>query len=96
MTLSNTPRNYRPKKMKAPEFFWVELTHVADGMFPTEKMVRFDTVDGDMSVFAPTSDVVGSKLKVRVLDEYEGRALVSVPSTMGESVVCVVSKAVAA
>ena len=66
---------------------WITVT-IGAGLFPTERTVKFNTSEGEVSVFVSSShvDEARTAMKVNVLDEDETHALVQVPSQGGLTV----------
>jgi len=61
---------------------------VEKGLFPSERIVSFDTVDGEVSVFVPSSQVDEKEhtLKVTLLDQDDEFALIHLASQDGTPV----------
>ncbi len=66
---------------------WITVK-IAAGLFPTERTVRFNTAEGEVSVFVSSThvDEARTAMKVNVIDEDESFALVQVPSQSGLTV----------
>jgi hypothetical protein len=60
---------------------------VTEGLFPSERTVRFETEDGEVSVFVSQTQIRGdNRLRVTLLDQDSNFALVQVPSQGGVTV----------
>ncbi len=68
--------------MQTHENRWISVSST-DGLFPTERTVRFQTVEGEVAVFVSSNQVDNGRLRVLLLDEDETFALVQVPSHGG-------------
>ncbi|MDD9940634.1 MAG: hypothetical protein OXU20_06185 [Myxococcales bacterium] len=64
---------------------WIQV-RVDEGLFPSERTVHFDTVEGEISVFVSSNQLEAGKLRVVVLDEDAEHALVQVQSHGGGTV----------
>jgi hypothetical protein len=67
---------------------------VSDGLFPSERIAKFPTSEGDVSVFVGVHHLEGSALRVTLLDQDENHALVEIPSQCGLTVAKVSREAV--
>jgi hypothetical protein len=67
---------------------------VSDGMFPSERVARFPTSEGDVSVFVDVHHLEGSALWVTLLDQDQDHALIEIPSQCGLTVAKVSREAV--
>lgn len=66
---------------------WIAV-QVSEGLFPTERTVQFETVEGLISLFVESAqlDECAKRLKVLVLDQDEKHSLVQVPSPSGTAI----------
>jgi hypothetical protein len=66
---------------------WIAV-QVSAGLFPTERTVQFETVEGPVSLFVQSGqlDEQAKRLKVMILDQDDKYALVQVPSPSGTAV----------
>jgi len=66
---------------------WIAV-QVSEGLFPTERTVQFETVEGPISLFVQSGqlDEGTKRMKVLLLDQDEKYALVQVPSPSGTAV----------
>jgi hypothetical protein len=67
---------------------WIPVMKVTDGLFPSEKTVYINTVDGEVSVFVASARVneAENRLNVVVLDEDATHSLIQVPSQGGTTI----------
>ena len=68
--------------MQSHQNRWISVSST-EGLFPNERTVRFQTVDGEVAVFVSSNQVDADRLRVLLLDEDETFALVQVPSHGG-------------
>jgi hypothetical protein len=59
---------------------------ISEGLFPSERTVKFATADGEVSVFVSSNQIEDSKLRVTILDQDSEFALVQVPSQSGTTI----------
>ena len=66
---------------------WMTV-EIEPGMFPSERVVKFKSADGDVAIFVPISQINEERrsLKIVVLDEDAEMALVQIQSQDGRTV----------
>jgi hypothetical protein len=74
---------------ESPSRRWLRAKSISAGLFPSERIVTLETLDGTDSLFVPIAkvDEDAKTVLVEVLEHDEQRALVRVPSQEGASCV---------